>query len=191
MAPQDADPHTNEHFVRAMALLMSGPLIPSCRAQVALRQGIDSPVEHFLIDASPRDLVYTLHRAGGELIDDYDGYTHTRRSETAVQDIPRNAFNVEHFAARLAFPLSLPIWGRSFDSYRFTGAALADGELIELALVHTEDDRVKGSLTVSDDFRMAVKLDTPTLLIEYTEIAAARRAQVTGGNAPIRFGQSA
>lgn len=56
--------------------------------------------------------------------------------------------------------------------------------------MHTEDDRVKGSLTVSDDFRMAVKLDTPTLLIEYTEIAAARRAQVMGRNAPIRFGQS-
>lgn len=56
--------------------------------------------------------------------------------------------------------------------------------------MHTQDDRVKGVLTVSDDFRMAVKLDTPTLLIEYTEIAAARRAQTTGGNAPIRFGQS-
>ena len=28
----------------------------------------------------------------------------------------------------------------------------------------------------ADPFRMAVKLDTPTLLIEYTEIEAARRA---------------
>ncbi|MFJ2544661.1 hypothetical protein [Microbacterium sp. NPDC087589] len=181
MNSQDAAPHTREHFVRAMTLLMSGPLIPSCRAQVALRVGVDAPVEHFLIDASPRDLVYTLHRADGELVDDYDGYTHTRRSETTVQDIPRNSFNVEHFAARLAFPLSLPVWGRSFDNYRFTGEALVGGDHIELALVHTKDDTVKGSLTVSDPFRMAVKLDTPTLMIEYTEIAAARPAQARGG----------
>lgn len=178
MAPQDADTPTSEHFVRGVTLLMSGPLIPSCRARVALRVGADAPIEHFLIDASPRDLVYTLHRADGELVDDYDGYTHTRRSETPVQDILRNSFHVEHFAARLVFPLSLPVWGRSFDGYRFTGEALADGEHIELALVHTADDRVKGSLTVSDDFRMAVKLDTPTLLIEYAEIAAARRARL-------------
>lgn len=34
------------------------------------------------------------------------------------------------------------------------------------------------AITVSDDLRMAVKLDTPTLLIEYTEIPAARRARV-------------
>lgn len=178
MEPQDTVRHVSEHFVRAMTLLMSGPLIPSCRAQVALRLGADAPVEHFVLDVSPRDLVYTLHRADGELVDDYDGFTHTRRSESQVQDIPRNSFNVEHFAARLSFPLSLPIWGRSFDSYRFTGAALADGDRIELPLVHTKDDRVTGSLTVSDDLRMAVKLDTPTLLIEYTEIAAARRARV-------------
>ena len=177
MEPQGTVPHVSEHFVRAVTLLMSGPLIPSCRAEVALRQGADAPVEHFLIDASPRDKVYTLHRADGELVDDYDGYTLTRRSEALVQDVPRNSFNVEHFAARLVFPLSLPVWGRSFDGYRFTGEAHADSDQIELALVHTKDDRVTGSLTVSDDFRMAVKLDTPTLLIEYTEIAAARRAQ--------------
>ena len=178
MEPHDTVPHVSERFVRAITLLMSGPLIPSCRARVALRVGVDAPVEHFVIDASPRDLVYTLHRADGELVDDYDGYTHTRRSETLVHDIPRNSFKVEHFAARLAFPLSLPVWGRSFDGYRFTGEAVADGDQIELALVHAKDDRVTGSLTVSDDFRMAVKLDTPTLLIEYTEIAAARRARM-------------
>ncbi|WP_447913832.1 hypothetical protein [Microbacterium phyllosphaerae] len=178
MEPHDTVPHVSERFVRAMTLLMSGPLIPSCHARVALRQGADAPVEHFVIDASPRDLVYTLHRADGELVDDYDGYTRTRRSELPVQDIPRNSVNVEHFAARLAFPLSLPVWGRSFDSYRFTGEAVEDGDQIELALVHTKDDRVTGALTVSDDFRMAVKLDTPTLLIEYTEIAAARRARM-------------
>lgn len=180
MISQDAASNGSEHFVRAMTLLMSGPLIPSCRAQVALRVGGDAPVELFLIDASPRDLVYTLHRADGELVDDYDGYTHTRRSETPVQDIPRNSFNVEHFAARLVFPLSLPVWGRSFDGYRFTGEALVEGDHIELALVHTKDDTVKGSLTVSEPFRMAVKLDTPTLLIDYTEIAAARPAQTSG-----------
>lgn len=180
MTSQDAVPHGSEILVRAMTLLMSGPLIPSCRAQVALRQGTDSPVEFFVIDASPRDLVYTLHRADGELVDDYDGYTHTRRSESPVQDVPRNSFSVEHMAARLAFPLSLPIWGRSFDNYRLTGEAVREGEDIELALVHTKDDRLKGSLLVSDDLRMAVKLDTPTLMIEYTEIAAARRARTRG-----------
>gem|GEM_PF-6041062 len=97
-----------------------------------------------------------------------------------MQDVPRNSFSVEHPAARLAFPLSLLVWGRSFDDYRFTGQAVRRDEHIELALVHTKDDGVKGSLTVSDPFRMAVKLDTPTLLIEYTEIAAARRAQTVG-----------
>lgn len=178
MEPQDTVPDVSEHFVRAMTLLMSGPLIPSCRARVSLRVGVDAPVEQFVLDASPRDLVYTLHRADGELVDDFDGYTHTRRSEAAVQDIPRNSFHVEHFAARLAFPLSLPVWGRSFDSYRFTGEALVDGDQLDLPLVHTKDDRVTGSLTVSDDLRMAVKLDTPTLLIEYTQITAARRARV-------------
>lgn len=181
MESQDTGTHASEHLVRAMTLLMSGPLIPSCKAQVALRQGpSDAPVEHFILDASPRDLVYTLHSADGELFDDYDGYTHTRRSETPVQDVPRNSFNAEHLAARLAFPMSLPIWGRSFDNYRLTGEASAEGEQIELALVHTKNDAVKGSLVVSDPLRMAVKLDTPTLLIEYTEIAAARRAQTIG-----------
>lgn len=167
------------HFVRALTILMSGPLIPSCHAQVALRQGPDAPVEQFLLDAAPRELVYTLREADGGLVDDYDGYTHTRRSETQVQDIPRNSFRPEHLAACLAFPLSLPIWGRSFDNYTFTGEARAVGDHIELALVHTKQESVKGSLVLSDPFRMAVKLDTPTLLIEYTEIAAARRAQAT------------
>ncbi|MFJ4174699.1 hypothetical protein [Microbacterium sp. NPDC089696] len=176
----DTTPDAREHFVRAMTILMSGPLIPSCKARVVLRQGAGAPVESFLLDASPRDLVYTLHSEDGELVDDYDGYTHTRRSETPVQDIPRNSFYAEHLAARLAFPMSLPIWGRSFDNYRLTGEASANGEQIKLALVHTKDDTVKGSLVVSDPFRIAVKLDTPTLLIEYTEIAAARRAQTIG-----------
>jgi len=181
MNSQDAASNGSEHFVRAMTLLMSGPLVPSCRAQVALRVGVDAPVELFLIDASPRDLVYTLRRTDGELVDDYDGYTHTRRSETLVQDIPRNSFNVEHLASRLVFPLSLPVWGRSFDDYRFTGEGFTKGEQIELGLVHSKDDTVMGSLMVSDPFRMAVKLDTPTLMIEYTEIAAARPAQARGG----------
>lgn len=161
-------PHS-DLFVDALAVLMSWRRIGKFTARVRYRLGVDAPTT-VLLTADPTRLTYTLSSEGGDVREEFDGYNHTltHDGETEVLQVENLIF--EAHAARLAFPLSLPIWGRSFDDYRLTGAAHPVPDGFELQLVHSADPRLRGTLTLSAPLRMAMKLETPTLSVAYEDL---------------------
>jgi hypothetical protein len=157
-------------FVDALAVLMSWRRIGKFSARVRYRIGVESATKTVLLAADPTRLTYTLSSEDGDAREECDGYNHTLTKGGRTEVLQVENLIYEAHAARLAFPLSLPIWGRSFDDYRLTGAASKVPDGFALSLVHSADARLKGTLTVSAPLRMAVKLDTPTVFVAYEDI---------------------
>lgn len=157
-------------LVDAIAILMSWRRVGKFRAQVNYRVGVNTATRAVLLTADPTAMKYSLTWTDRDLHEDCDAYNHilTRDGQTEILEVDRLIF--ESYPARLAFPLSLPIWGRSFDDYRFTGDVSLAPETMDLHLVHSADSRLRGTLTVSIPLRMAVKLDTPTIFVAYEEV---------------------
>jgi hypothetical protein len=76
------------------------------------------------------------------------------------------------FPVRLAFPLSLPIWGRRHDGYRMVSANERSGQLI-VQLGDRDDSVESGSLTIDLARGLAVRLDVPALSLEYRHVESA------------------
>lgn len=171
MGHDDARARVNSaDLMQALSYLMSWRMVIAHRAEVAVRSGINGPTENFILEADPRQLSYTLFDMDRTLIEQFDGYAHTMTRGGDAEETPRWALNPEHFAARLAFPASLSVWGRSFDAYRFTGQAQRHGEEIVLTLENRQDEKLKGTLVLKASSRVAIKFETPTVAIEYVHL---------------------
>jgi hypothetical protein len=68
--------------------------------------------------------------------------------------------NKSHSATDLAFPLTLPIWGRKDDTFQPVSAQRTGDEAVIL-LRHQFDPRVFGSLTVDLKRKICVQLSSP------------------------------
>ncbi|WP_156888156.1 hypothetical protein [Microbacterium indicum] len=79
----------------------------------------------------------------------------------------------EPFAVRLAFPLSLPIWGRRHDAYTIIGTD-SHPDSIELHLATGPRREPTGTMRVDRARRITTSLRLPTLAIEYTDFEPAR-----------------
>lgn len=73
------------------------------------------------------------------------------------------------FAARLAFPMELPIWGRRGDDYIMTDVITHEGDLI-VRLNHKGTYESAGYLRVNPEWGLATELDLPSLNYKYREI---------------------
>lgn len=112
---------------------------------------------------------YRSVRVPDGLIDSFDGASGVRIVGNREEAVSANQIATEPLQLRLSFPLSLGVWGRPGDSYRFSGARDL-GDDIAVDLVHQHEASVKGTLDVSRQLRIAVRLDTPTVSCHYRNI---------------------
>lgn len=156
-------------FFEGLSLLMSWRLVGRFRAHVVHRLG-DSPERAYQLDANPRHLSYQLVNIETGKVDSYEWLDRRRVVQGKDEEETVFALTPEPLAARLAFPLSLGVWGRSFDDYRFTGEAKRHDGLLDLVLVHSKDPALQGLLSINPSRRQAVRLDTPTQYLAYESI---------------------
>lgn len=169
--PPGADELDSSLFVRGLSVIMYWRLAGNFRASVRHRDGIEGTAEgRYLLEAQPRELKYTLMTDEREVIERFDGYAHTIERNGRIESFEVHNLTPEAYVARLAFPMSTSIWGRTTDAYRFSGLAVARGEEIELELVNRFDPDVSGSLTVNSRQRMIVRRETPTRFLAYEDI---------------------
>jgi len=87
--------------------------------------------------------------------------------------IPSQIFpNKSHRATDLAFPLTLPIWGREMDSFRAIGIEKSDDEAI-LLLRHQRSPETFGSLKVDLKRRVCTQLTSPYGIRRYSNFSFA------------------
>ncbi|MDZ8202731.1 hypothetical protein RZO50_14515 [Microbacterium sp. SSW1-59] len=158
-------------FMDALSVLMSWRRIGKFSARARYRIGTErAATKTVQLTADPMRLTYALSSEEGGLREECDGYNHTLTKNGRTEALPVESLVYEAHAARLAFPLALPIWGRSSDDYRLTGVAREVPDGFDLHLVHSAEARLRGTLTVSVPRRMAVRLDTPTLFVAYEDV---------------------
>jgi len=113
--------------------------------------------------------VIPLCERADRAIDSYDAATGNYVSANERRDLEPNQFMTEPLAARLAFPISLGVWGRPSDSYRMIGASRLGDEIL-IRLEHQTDPHLFGSVTIDTEKRLVTRLDTPTETCRYQDV---------------------
>ena len=153
--------------VDAVAVLLDWRKRAAFRCVADVRHG--DRIDSYELEAQPRDLSYRVTNTKTGMIESFDPQSRMLREGNTERPLEVNQLATEPLAARLAFPLSLGIWGRPGDSYRITGATRRENAVI-VSLVHQRDTTLTGKLTIDTDRRTAIRLDTPTLGVEYRAI---------------------
>lgn len=159
-------------LMAAIGCMADWRLVRTFTCEVVVREE-HGRVATFELHAEPMHSSYSLVNTTSGIEESYDDASRTIVTDgTPVERMP-NALLTEPLPARLAFPMSLPIWSRRHDLYRMTGAQ-REGNLVTVALEDRTDPARTGTLTVDLDQSLAVKINAPTLGIEYRGIAPAR-----------------
>ena len=154
--------------IDAISILMAWRTTGNFQARVHHQLGAE-PSSEYQLEARPRQSSYRLVSKETGLVDSFDAVSRSLISAGERVEYRDNMLVFEPLPVRLAFPLSLGIWGRSFDDYRIVDGASAGDDII-LSLSNTRDPQIAGLLTVSRAQRKAVRLDTPTQKIVYESI---------------------
>ncbi len=154
-------------MLEAIAILTNWRKRGSYRCHSALTLGETQTA--FEIEVRPEVNSYRSVRVRDGSTDSFDGASGERIVDNRKEAVSANQIATEPLQLRLSFPLSLGIWGRPGDSYRFDGARDL-GDDIVVDLMHQHDASVTGTLTVSRQLRIAVRLDTPTVSCLYRDI---------------------
>lgn len=157
-----------ERLVEALEILMSWRAARGFRARVFHSLYGESEREYEL-EARPRELTYRLVEALTGRVDEFEGSNGRLVNGGHTVEYNVHMVKFEPLPVRLAFPMSLGIWGRPSDSYRIAGAAEEDDDII-LTLVHMKDPKLVGSLAVSRKDRTAQRLNTPTESCRYEDV---------------------
>jgi len=157
-------------ILEGVAILLDWRKRAAFQTDVTVRLGNDSRNYH--VTARPRELSYEVASVETGTVESFDPRSGMIREGTSERPLEPYQIGTEPMAVRLAFPVSLGIWGRPGDSYRMTGARRTADQLV-VALVHQADPSLTGELVIDLGRRKAVRLDTPTLGIEYRDIQPA------------------
>lgn len=103
------------------------------------------------------------------IVDSYDAETGVYISGNERREREPNQFMTEPLAARLAFPMSLNVWGHPSSGFRMIGAS-RQGDEILVRLQHQIDPHVFGCVTVDTQERRVIRLDTPMDTCRYEDI---------------------
>ncbi len=99
----------------------------------------------------------------------YDDHERTLETAGHSQTVMPYQVNPEMWAARLAFPMSLNVWGRPNDTYRMVTASRREG-LITVRLEASKYPGLEGRLVIDETRAVTVELDTPELSLQYLSI---------------------
>lgn len=153
--------------LEAVAILLDWRKRPTWQSGVVVRMGSES--REYRVTVSPRDLNYEVVDVQTGRVQSFDSRSGLIREGSSERPLEPYQLSTEPMAVRLAFPVSLGIWGRPGDSYRMTGARRTEDRLV-VALAHEADPSLTGELTIDVKRRIAIRLNTPTIGIEYTSI---------------------
>ena len=157
--------------LEGVAILLDWRKRAAFQSDVIVRLGNDC--HEYRVTARPRELFYEVASVQAGTVESFDPRSGVIREGAFERALEPFQLATEPMAVRLAFPVSLGIWGRPGDSYRMTGARRTGGRLV-MALAHQTDHSLTGELVIDLDRRTAIQLDTPTLGIEYRDIQPGR-----------------
>lgn len=129
--------------------------IPLCQA--------GGHTERYAISVLPRGFIWSATRLLDGTTQSFDSHTMTVQVDGAAQ----HSLSIERVprafpeSVQLAFPLSLPIWGRSMDSYH-PAAVEINGTDTTLLLRHRSDPTIFGSFTFETESGVAKSYFTPS-----------------------------
>lgn len=167
MKSQTDDAHQN--LLDLFAVLMDWRTLRPFVCEAMVQHGSEVSVHN--VRVVPVLQSYEVLNRGTGNLDAYDSSTRIRISNGAEVPSTANQFHNEPWAVKLAFPSSLPIWGRRSDQYRLIGAERQAGELVGL-LRHTDDGHLFGSITVDMALRQVTRIDLPGFTVRYSDIEA-------------------
>ena len=136
--PQKSNPSSNselENVLSAVAILTDWRKRSPFRCSAHVMFG-NSDSEEFAVLAQPVELSYEVGNTKTGFVESFDPQTGMIRSGNEERYREVNQIITEPMAVRLAFPLSLGIWGRPGDSYRINGGSRKGTRTITLNLVH-------------------------------------------------------
>jgi hypothetical protein len=135
---------------------------------LAFRQNGDR-VKKFELQVWPDTQSYRAVDAESGVVDSYNSETGEYVSHNERRALGANEFMTEPLAARLAFPLHLPIWGHPRDGYRMIGASRVGNEIV-VRLQHQGDPNLFGSMTIDSGRGVVTRFDTPTETCWYENV---------------------
>ena len=140
-------------------------------------------VEHFAITVHPNAMRWSSASLKTGRTQSFDPQTLTLHDGEEARHLSLDRIPGS-FAeqVQLAFPLSLPIWGRQRDEYHPVAVEQHKRQTI-LILRHREDNGIFGSLVVDRDTGVATRLVTPTraLLQEVQQMSTSTDGAVSFG----------
>lgn len=127
-------------------------------------------LDQYHIDVDANRMAWQIRGVTGDLSTRFNPDTTTITSQETetklgLAEIP-NRF---HESVRLAFPSSLPVWGRTHDDYSPVGAEKSDGEVIIL-LRHRTDLTLFASVVIDRSRSIATAMTTPSDALRLVDI---------------------
>jgi hypothetical protein len=160
----------SESLMKAVALMTDWRMVGTFRCRAVMSEG--SETDEYELHAEPSHSSYRLTDLQGGRVSSYDDTTRERVTSDVVTPVHPYELRSEPLPVRLAFPLSLPVWGRTGDSYWMVRAIENGGRLIvELAL--RELAAVTGELTIDVRRRAVVRFETIDSTLAYEDIEPA------------------
>ncbi|OUE22004.1 hypothetical protein BFL36_10550 [Clavibacter michiganensis] len=171
-APRPSEqPETSlDVLAEAVGILVDQPRRPSYRCRVVSQMG--TTVQQHELVVRPLVGSYVCTDLATGLVDSSDGVSRVRIVGGEPQEMLAHGFPSVPLPARLAFPLQLPIWGRS-NQYRMTGATRHAQEII-VELTHVRDPHLRGTLTVDTGRLLVTRLDAMGDLLHRMEVEPER-----------------
>lgn len=156
----------------AVAVMTDWRVVLPFQCEVIERNENGAVSQIFHLHAEPRHSSYALTDTHSGVAHVYDDATRTLMSAGQAVHRETNSLVMGPVPVRLAFPMDLPIWGRTRDQFRMVGA-MRHGDQIEVSIRGKEDRELSGSLRVDLSRRLVTYIDAPTLHLEYRGIEFA------------------
>lgn len=150
----------SEALFTAVSILTDWRTVRTFRCRSFVRTGGEEA--EYDLHAEPNHSSYRCVARGSGRLFSYDDVMRERVTAGRVEQVLAYQLHVEAMPARLAFPLSLGVWGRRGDSFTMIGA-VTSGDELHVDLVSVSGSRRAGRLVVDVPRRLAVELDTPEL----------------------------
>lgn len=160
-------------LMRAIAVMTDWRLVQTFKCEALWREVGSGNEQLFKLHAEPIHSSYSFVEPATGKQWSYDDRTRVSVLDgRPFEHRPENVLT-DPFAVRLAFPLSLPIWGRRHDTYRMVDAH-QDGSALIVQLAGRTVQGLEGTVTIDVERGMAVRIDASTLRLEYRGIERAR-----------------
>jgi hypothetical protein len=158
---------------KAIAILTEWRLVSTFRCIAVKRSRFDDESSSYEVHAEPCHSSYFLTDLATGRVSSYDDYRRERITGGIPEVVYPYQFHGEAIPARLAFPMSLSVWGRRNDTYRMV-KAVEDGERLTVNLVNKKDPDDAGRLVIDVARRAVVELDTSSLWLTYEGVEPAQ-----------------